>query len=163
MLFLIISLLLMYLPDLLLQPQFLLSDLSYLLFHPLLLLDLLECLLQLLLYLLPLHPQPQTLLGQVMIHLPVLGLSLHSRPGKVKVVLQGLQFLVLKAQLMLQFIFLLGEVNVFLFKGQNPRVKVRLVADRKDVVALSEAFNLLLEHADLFFEVKIFLLFLYFF
>ena len=77
--------------------------------------------------------------------------------------LQGLQFLVLKAEFMLQFIFLLGEVNNLLFKGQNPRVQVRLVADWKDVVALSEALNLLLEHADLFFEVKIFLLFLYFF
>jgi hypothetical protein len=98
-----------------------------------------------------------------MIDLPVLGLSLHSRPGKVKVVLQGLQFLVLKGELMLQFIFLLREVNNSLFKGQNPRVKVRLVADRKNVVALSEALYLLLEHADLFFEVKIFLLFLYFF
>jgi hypothetical protein len=77
--------------------------------------------------------------------------------------LEGLQFLVLKAELITQFIFLLGKVNNFLFKGQNPRVQVRLVADWKNVIALSETLYLLLEHADLFFEVKIFLLFLYFF
>jgi hypothetical protein len=64
-----------------------------------------------------------------MIHLPVLALSLNRRPGKVKVVLQGLQFMVLKAELVVQFIFLLGQVNDFLFKGQNSSVQVRLVAD----------------------------------
>ena len=80
-------------------------------------------------YLLLLHPQPQTFLAQIMIDLPVLGLSLHSRPGKIKVLLEGLQFLVLKAELMVQFIFLLGKVNDFLFKGQYPRVQIGLVAD----------------------------------
>jgi len=129
MLFLVISLLLVYLPDLLLQPLLLLPDLAHLHFNSLLLLDLLESLLQLLLYLLPLHPQPHAFLAQVMIHLPVLALSLNRRPGKVKVVLQGLQFMVLKAELVVQFIFLLGKVNDFLFKGQNSSVQVRLVAD----------------------------------
>ena len=95
-----------------------------------------------------------------MIHLPVLGLSLHRRPGKVKVVLKGLQFLLLKAELMVQFVFLLGQVDDFLFKGQNPGVQVCLVADWKDVVTLCEALYLLLEYGDLLF---VFLLFLYFF
>ena len=91
-----------------------------------------------------------------MIDLPVLGLSLHSRPGKIKVLLEGLQFLVLKAELMVQFIFLLGKVNDFLFKGQYPRVQIGLVADWKNFVAISEDLYLFLEQANLFFEADFF-------
>ena len=98
-----------------------------------------------------------------MIYLPVFGFSLHSRPGKVKVILKGQNFLVLKAELMVEFIFLLGKVNNFLFKGQNSCVQLRLVANWKNVVSLSEVLYLLLEQADLFFKLNIFLLLLYFF
>ena len=71
--------------------------------------------------------------------------------------------MLLKGQLVSQFVIVLGQVHDFLLKGQNPGVEVRLVADWKDVVALSEGIYLLLERGDLWFEVDVFFLFLYFF